>query len=63
MNKERETIIVIAIMAIMGAIGGVAFICRLFDVDVLRVGLASLTGFVVGIGGIIFAFLMMGNLD
>lgn len=61
MNKERETILIIAVMALMGAIGSVALVCALFGVDVVRLGIGNFIGFVTGLSGIFFTILMLGN--
>lgn len=61
MNKEKEIIIISAVMAFMGAIGSVALVCALFGVDVVRLGIGNFMGFVTGLSGIFFTILMLGN--
>lgn len=63
MNKEKETILIIAAMALMGAIGCVSLIFALFGIDVARIGFGSFLGFVTGLSGIFFVLLMIGNYD
>lgn len=63
MNKEKETIIITAVMALMGAIGSVTLVCAILEVDVARLGFGNFVGFVTGLGGIFFAILMLGNFD
>ena len=61
MNKEGETILIIAVMALMGAIGSVALVCALLGVDVVRLGIGNFIGFVTGLSAIFFTILMLGN--
>lgn len=58
MNTERENILIMMVMAVMGAIGCYALICAMVGVEVAELGVLTNAGLLSGFTGLIFAGLL-----
>jgi peptidoglycan/LPS O-acetylase OafA/YrhL len=59
MNGEFEFILLRVIMALMGAIGCVAFGCAVAGVDTTVFSVGEATGMIAGLAGVFFSVLML----
>lgn len=59
MNIERENILIMMVMAVMGAIGCHALICAMTGVEVAELGMLTNAGLLAGFTGLIFAGLLV----
>lgn len=58
-KEELETILMIAGMALMGAIGIIALFCGLFGVDIFDVGAKTIAGMLLGMTGFLFGIILL----
>lgn len=61
MNTERETVLIAALMSLMGAIGCIAFGCAVAGVDLVIFSFKEIAGMVLGLAGMFFGILMLVN--
>ena len=61
MKIDKETIMIIAIMALMGAIGIVSLLGAMFGISFAKLGAATVSGLVLGAAGLIFGVLIIAN--
>ncbi len=61
MKIDKETIMTICIMAIMGAIGIVSLFGAVLGVSFAKLGLATVLGLILGTAGLIFGVLVIAN--
>lgn len=61
MKIDKETVIIICIMAIMGAIGIVSLCGAVLGISFAKLGLATVLGLVLGTAGLIFGVLVIAN--
>ena len=63
MKLNHELLLTMAVMALVGALGIVAFFCSMFGIDIYQVGMATISGIVFGLTGILFALFLLNNID
>lgn len=56
---DLYNILIIAVIAVMEALGGVTLFCGLFGVDLAEIGACATIGIVFGFAGILFAILLL----
>ncbi|MDD6631307.1 MAG: hypothetical protein SOT58_13140 [Agathobacter sp.] len=61
MKIDKETIIIIAIMALMGAVGIVSLLGAVFGISFAKLGAVTVSGLVFGTAGLIFGVLIIAN--
>lgn len=61
MKLDKETIMIIAIMAIMGAIGIVSLLGAMLGISFAKLGAATVSGLLLGTAGLIFGVLIIAN--
>ena len=61
MNTERETVLITALMAFMGAIGCIAFCCALAGIDLVAFTAREIAGMIFGLAGTFFGLLLLMN--
>lgn len=61
MKIDKETIIIIAIMALMGAVGIVSLLGAVFGISFAKLGAVTVSGLVFGTAGLIFGALIIAN--
>lgn len=61
MKINKETIIIIAIMALMGAVGIVSLLGAVFGISFAKLGAVTVSGLVFGTAGLIFGVLIIAN--
>lgn len=61
MELDKETIITILIIAIMGAIGIVTLVGAMFGLSFAKLGIITVLGLIVGVAGLIFGALVIAN--
>lgn len=61
MKLDRETIMIIAIMAIMGAIGIVSLLGAMLGISFAKLGAVTVSGLLLGTAGLIFGILIIAN--
>lgn len=61
MKIDKETIIIIAIMALMGAVGIVSLLGAVFGISFAKLGTVTVSGLVFGTAGLIFGVLIIAN--
>ncbi|MCI5857157.1 MAG: hypothetical protein MR016_07325 [Agathobacter sp.] len=59
MRMNRETMVVMICMAVMGAIGVFMLICAVAGIDVYSLGLGAAAGFITGFAGMLFSVLLL----
>ena len=58
-REELETLFMIGGMAVMGAIGILAFICGIMGIDIDDMGVGTTTGMLFGLTGFLFAIIIL----
>ena len=61
MKIDKETIIIIAIMALMGAVGIVSLLGAVCGISFAKLGAVTVSGLVFGTAGLIFGVLIIAN--
>ena len=61
MKIDKETIMIIAIMALMGAVGIVSLFGAVFGISFAKLGAVTVSGLVFGTAGLIFGVLIIAN--
>ena len=61
MELDKETIITILIMAIMGSIGVVTLVGAMLGLSFAKLGIITVLGLIVGVAGLIFGALVIAN--
>ena len=61
MELDKETIITILIIAIMGGIGIVTLVGAMFGLSFAKLGIITVLGLIVGVAGLIFGALVIAN--
>lgn len=61
MKIDKETIMIIAIMAFMGAVGIVSLLGAMFGISFAKLGAVTVSGLVLGTAGLIFGVLIIAN--
>lgn len=61
MKIDKETVMTICIMAIMGAIGIVSLFGAVLGVSFAKLGFATVLGLILGTAGLIFGVLVIAN--
>ena len=61
MKIDKETIIIIAIMALMGAIGIVSLLGAMLGISFAKLGAVTVSGLLLGTAGLIFGVLIIAN--
>ena len=61
MKIDKETIMIIAIMALMGAVGIVSLLGAMFGISFAKLGTVTVSGLVLGTAGLIFGVLIIAN--
>lgn len=61
MKINKETIIIITIMALMGAVGIVSLLGAVFGISFAKLGAVTVSGLVFGTAGLIFGVLIIAN--
>ena len=61
MKIDKETIIIIAIKALMGAVGIVSLLGAVFGISFAKLGAVTVSGLVFGTAGLIFGILIIAN--
>ncbi len=62
MSKRYERILIYGIMAVMGAIGGIAFFCALAGIETARLGGTAALGMTGGLFGLLFSVFLFLDL-
>lgn len=59
MRIEKDTLGVMAIMSVLGAVGCVFFLCAIADIDIAKLGMPAFSGFLTGFSGLFFALFLV----
>lgn len=61
MNTQQENILILGLLAVMEAIGSVAFVCGVTGIELMELGLLTAAGFIAGLSGLLFGIFLLFN--